>query len=118
MSFMFEHADKDDDTPDPFLDQFIDEIDAVADQLNGKKVFLKNALNWDVLINDQSEMHYHYVGSTTTPPCVRDVQWNMMTELRQVSKKQLESFVNAINVEGGNNRPLQSSKGTDIMTEV
>ena len=47
----------------------------------------------------------HYLGSLTTPPCTENVQWLVMETPLEMSKSQIDGFVEVV---GENSRPVQS----------
>jgi carbonic anhydrase len=51
--------------------------------------------------------HYRYVGSLTTPPCTKDVQWVVMSEPVTVSDEDMAQFAERIHF---NARPVQRRK--------
>jgi len=56
--------------------------------------------------------HYHYVGSTTTPPYIEPVEWFVMTETGTVSEDQVRALQAA--TQGPNNRAIQPLNGRTI----
>ncbi len=50
--------------------------------------------------------YFHYTGSLTTPPCSEGVSWFVYSDHIEVSKDQVEEFVQVM--EGKNNRPVQA----------
>ncbi|HHD11293.1 MAG TPA: carbonic anhydrase family protein [Deltaproteobacteria bacterium] len=51
-----------------------------------------------------SRSYYHYNGSFTTPPCTEGVNWFVITEPIELSKKQIDKFRSIMD---GNARPVQ-----------
>ena len=64
------------------------------------------------LLKPNSRGHYHYVGSTTTPPCIEPVEWYVMAEKATISVDQLSALRSATN--GPNNRAIQPLNGRII----
>lgn len=42
--------------------------------------------------------YYSYVGSTTTPPCARNVQWRLLTQQVELSQEQLTAYHQKVNL--------------------
>lgn len=64
------------------------------------------------LIKPNNRGHYHYVGSTTTPPCMEPVEWFVMAETATVSDDQVTALQSATH--GPNNRGVQPLNGRTI----
>jgi carbonic anhydrase len=56
-------------------------------------------------------MFYHYKGSLTTPPCAETVEWFVITEIYEISRKNFEKIKAAINGGKGNSRQVQTLNG-------
>ena len=56
--------------------------------------------------------YFHYIGSTTTPPCIEPVNWFIMDELLTVSEDQLTALHSATG--GPNNRSVQPLNGRTV----
>ncbi len=56
------------------------------------------------LIPSNTKEYFHYMGSLTTPPCSEVVNWYVLAEPLQASKKQIQAFSDLIKA---NNRPVQ-----------
>jgi len=59
-----------------------------------------------------NEGHFHYVGSTTTPPCLEPVAWFVMAETATVSEDQVIALQAASH--GPNNRAVQPINGRTV----
>jgi len=44
------------------------------------------------LLPKDTQHYFHYVGSLTTPPCSENVQWFLLKQPAEASKKQIEAF--------------------------
>jgi len=58
--------------------------------------------------------YYRFSGSLTTPPCSEGVRWFVLKEYKEVSKEQIEKFVNVM-MKGRNNRPVQPLNARKVM---
>ena len=56
--------------------------------------------------------YFHYIGSTTTPPCIEPVDWFIMEGSLTVSSDQLAALTSA--TRGPNNRAIQPLNGRTI----
>ena len=57
--------------------------------------------------------HYlHFKGSLTTPPCSEGVNWYVLQENIEISKRQLAKFIGVI---GNNARPVQSQNDRFVL---
>ncbi len=64
---------------------------------------------------------FRYVGSTTTPPCVADVQWILLKEPIELSSRQIEAIQDEIrHLNGGfdNNRTVQNREYRTILADA
>ncbi|GJN03760.1 hypothetical protein PR202_ga21238 [Eleusine coracana subsp. coracana] len=63
----------------------------------------------------KANAYYRYMGSLTTPPCTEGVIWTLVTEVRSVSKRQLQLLREAVH-DGmeDNARPLQELNNRNI----
>lgn len=57
--------------------------------------------------------YYRFNGSLTTPPCTEGVRWLVMKKSIELSKAQIETFVNVMHVK--NNRPIQATNARIIL---
>lgn len=64
------------------------------------------------LLQPRGEEYYHYVGSTTTPPCIEPVEWLVIAETGTISDSQFKALLSATG--GPNNRPVQALNGRTI----
>ncbi len=64
------------------------------------------------LLQPSGEEYYHYVGSTTTPPCIEPVEWMVIAETTTISVAQFRALLTATG--GPNNRPVQALNGRTI----
>lgn len=63
-------------------------------------------------LRPKDKAYYHYIGSTTTPPCIEPVNWFIMEEALTVSEDQLAALYSATG--GANNRAIQPLNGRTI----
>ena len=61
--------------------------------------------------------YYSYMGSLTTPPYTEGVRWQVMSEVLEVSEKQV-SQIAALTGGGTNNRPIQPLNGREIQAHA
>lgn len=83
----------------PFIEQIWEHIP----QLGKNNDFDNYTINAANLL-PQNKTFFSYIGSLTTPPCSENVQWNLLTEITEVSEKQITAFQKLYTV---NARPLQ-----------
>lgn len=83
---------------------------AMPKEVNKEKTLTAKVNAEDIL--PKKQQFYHFKGSLTTPPCSEGVEWFVMKEPVQVSKKQVEKFVALI---GHNARPIQAANGRFIL---
>ncbi|RDU64008.1 carbonic anhydrase [Helicobacter sp. MIT 14-3879] len=58
----------------------------------------------DLLPKDRG--YYEFIGSLTTPPCSEDVEWIVMKNQVEISKKQIDSFKNILHSNARDVKPL------------
>lgn len=64
------------------------------------------------LLKPDGKGYFHYVGSTTTPPCHEPVEWIVMANTATISKDQLSTLDSSTH--GPNNREIQPLNGRVI----
>lgn len=64
------------------------------------------------LLKPDGKGYFHYVGSTTTPPCHEPVEWFVMEDMATISEEQLMALYSATH--GPNNRAIQPLNGRII----
>ena len=64
------------------------------------------------LLQPKVEEYYHYVGSTTTPPCIEPVEWLVIAETATISVAQFRALLSATG--GPNSRPAQALNGRTV----
>jgi carbonic anhydrase len=63
----------------------------------------------------RTRKYYKYIGSTTTPPCMGRVEWNVLAKVRSISKEQVESLRAPLKGDDkDNDRPLQQLQGRKV----
>ncbi|XAR64688.1 Carbonate dehydratase [Bertholletia excelsa] len=67
------------------------------------------------VLNVETNKYYRYNGSLTTPPCSQTVIWTVLSEVRSVSKEQLEALTAPLQAGSKSNaRPVQPLYGRRI----
>ncbi|KAL6899154.1 hypothetical protein ACP4OV_005812 [Aristida adscensionis] len=103
--------------PDPFLFQIKDKLA----QLNAKGCKAEKGDPLPVGVVNMTELsqgadrYFRYVGSLTAPPCTENVIWNILDEVREMTKEQAADLMAPL--EGSyrhNSRPLQSLNGRTV----
>lgn len=78
-------------------------VENLPQSINKPNKFQKFNMN-DLLPANKS--YYEFIGSLTTPPCSENVQWVVMKNQLNISKKQLESFQAVLHENARNIQPL------------
>ncbi|XP_010527573.1 PREDICTED: alpha carbonic anhydrase 1, chloroplastic-like [Tarenaya hassleriana] len=66
-------------------------------------------------IEHKTGNYFRYVGSLTTPPCSETVSWTILSQVRSISKEQVELLEAPLDIEYKNNsRPIQSLNGRKV----
>jgi carbonic anhydrase len=100
------------------MDELIDVLDEVVAAAPGEHVETEWVDVDDLVPSDNDT--YRYVGSTTTPPCVEGVQWNLLDDPMEMSGEQIAAIQDAIRAMNNgfdNNRPIQNRNGRRILTD-
>jgi len=84
---------------------------------NFKKQFASTAsIQLDRLIHHTNlNSFWHYLGSSTTPPCAENVEWFVLTDPVTLSADQIGAL-KAVLPQGFNNRPVQTEHSTSKVT--
>ncbi|OWM79081.1 alpha carbonic anhydrase 1, chloroplastic-like [Punica granatum] len=103
--------------PDPILQK----IDKVLVQLGqessglGKESHIALGLFNPKDIISSTSKYYRYIGSTTTPPCIENVIWSILGEVRTISEEQVQTLRAPLNSDSKSNcRPVQPLNGRQI----
>lgn len=80
----------------PYLASFWPNLAALASNSSATHVLDDMANPYDTLVPTASHDFYRYIGSTTTPSCVRNVEWFLMSTSVTLSQAQLTSYRTAI----------------------
>ncbi|KAM3258636.1 hypothetical protein ACQJBY_050420 [Aegilops geniculata] len=103
--------------PDPFLHQIKDKLDELSAE--GCKAEKGDPLPVGV-VNMRELMHgahryFRYVGSLTAPPCTENVIWNILGEIKEMTKEQAATLMAPLKGSYKHNyRPLQSLNGRAV----
>jgi len=100
--------------PDPFLFQIKEQLAELYAE--GCKAEKGDPLPVGVVdmteLKQGADIYYRYVGSLTAPPCTENVIWNILGEVREMTKEQAADLMAPL--EGSyrhNSRPLQQLNG-------
>ncbi|CAK8576206.1 unnamed protein product [Lathyrus sativus] len=95
--------------PDLFLALLKKDLEAISESSGAEReigIVVPNLITFD------RRQYYRYIGSLTTPPCSQNVTWTIITEVKSVSKEQIELLRVAVHDESNSNaRPLQPING-------
>jgi len=80
----------------PYLASFWPNLEALASNESAPKIIENLANPYNGLVPQQPHDFYRYMGSTTTPACVQDVSWFLMSNPVTLSQEQLTSYRTAI----------------------
>ena len=103
------------DALDPLIDRFADAgMVSEGDKIEIGKIRLGAVL-------PEGKRSYRYIGSSTTPPCIRNVSWILMADAIEMSPHQIRTIqetLQDINDGVDNNRPIQNRNDRLIVTDV
>lgn len=80
----------------PYLESFWPQLAELANNESAPKLIHNIANPYNSLVPPQPHDFYRYQGSTTTPSCVQDVAWFLMSTPVTLSQAQLTSYRTAI----------------------
>jgi len=80
----------------PYLASFWPELATLASNESATKILQNLANPYNGLVPQQPHDFYRYMGSTTTPACVQNVSWFLMSNPVTLSQEQLTSYRTAI----------------------
>ena len=96
--------------------ELIDSLDVVAALEEGTHIVIEH-FDPRKLLPETLGGTFRYTGSTTTPPCVADVEWLLLREPITFSGEQIDAIqtvIRGFNSGFDNNRPLQSHNGRTV----
>ncbi|KAJ3703581.1 hypothetical protein LUZ61_007286 [Rhynchospora tenuis] len=99
---------------DPFLLQITDKLDqlAKASCSEDQEARISAGLVHSRSLKLSTRKYYRYVGSLTTPPCTENVVWNILSEVRTLSKEQGDALrAPLVGDYQKNSRPIQPLNG-------
>lgn len=80
----------------PYLETFWPQLGALANDESAPKIMNNIGNPFNMLVPPQPHDFYRYQGSTTTPSCVQNVSWFLMSTPVTLSQAQLTSYRTAI----------------------
>ncbi|PIA59109.1 hypothetical protein AQUCO_00400159v1 [Aquilegia coerulea] len=97
--------------PDPLLSQIVDKFDQLTNE--GAHIPIKRVGTKAIL--QSNKKYFRYEGSLTTPPCSEIVIWNILEEVREISKEQVAALKTPLDESCKNNsRPTQPLNGRPV----
>ncbi|OWM79082.1 hypothetical protein CDL15_Pgr003253 [Punica granatum] len=103
--------------PDPFLQKINKRLVQLGQETSGldKESRIALGLFTPKGIIRSTSKYYRYIGSTTTPPCIEKVVWNILGEVRTISKEQVQALRAPLYSDCKSNcRPVQPLNGRKI----
>ncbi|XP_073002742.1 alpha carbonic anhydrase 1, chloroplastic-like [Typha latifolia] len=103
--------------PDPLLYQIKDKVAELTKEVGSGDEEAHVAIGAMHISALRRRVHkyFRYVGSLTTPPCTENVIWNVVSKVREMSKKQAEALRAPLQQEyRRNSRPIQPLNGRTV----
>ncbi|XP_020152767.1 alpha carbonic anhydrase 1, chloroplastic-like [Aegilops tauschii subsp. strangulata] len=112
VSILYRHG-----KPDHFLCQIKDklaELSAEGCKAEKGDPLPVGVVNMKELMQDE-DRYFRYVGSLTAPPCTENVIWNILGEIREMTKEQAVALMAPLEKSyRQNSRPIQSLNGRTV----